>query len=221
MDPKNPGVVLDDNLANEEVNLSDDEKTALQQDTSKKFETVAAQKAHFREVARKEKEKRVQLEQENARLIAEAAAKTPPAPVTPPDPAAPPALQADAETAARKVAMELRRDEAILALPEDKRGSVTDFYNALTVGKNVDVTNISDFLGAAMRAAGVTPPTNSSNRIISNSNGNIPPREAPGPTAEQIDFARKVGNDPAQVYGDKADFSALDNAEKFVGKPNS
>jgi hypothetical protein len=205
--PSNTGA--DTTAINEEVKFEDDELNTIEETTSKKIKTLDAQKRHWREKAQRAEDEARKATQELSELKAKNS--PPPAPVSAPQPI-------DVETAARKVAMDMERDKMIMGLPEDKRGSVKEVYTAITAGKTVDISNLNDYMETAMRAVGIDPRVNTSHRITSSSHGSVPPTTPPGPTKEQVELAQKLGNDPEKVYGQKADYSRMANAEKFMDK---
>lgn len=200
--------VQDENLANQDVVISDEEKSTLEDTTSSKIETLIHQKKWWREKAQKA------LQEVN-----ELKAKVTPPPVAPPvSESIPVAQSAEVEAVARRVAMEMKRDELLAVFPEDKRGSVKEVFTALTAGKQLDNSNLNVYLEVAARAVGVEmAKMNSANRILSSSPGSIPPRTLPGPTPEQVALAQRLGNDPSKVYDPKLDLSHMANAEKFFG----
>lgn len=205
MDNQNPNPGGDNTPTNDKV-LSDEELNNLsEEELRKQLKTTMYQKLHFREKFSKAEEELQKLKGANT---------PPPTPVTPP--AVTPAAQpVDVEAAARKVAMDMKRDEMLVGVPEDKRETVKEFYNSITQGKQIDVTNIGTYFQAAMRAGGVEPTVSNANKIISSSSGAVPPRTMPGPTPEQIALANKLGNDPSKVYGEKVDTSGMLNPDKF------
>lgn len=142
-------------------------------------------------------------------------------PVPPPAPTPGPALPTtpDMESIAKKVLIETERDRMLATLPEDKRESVKEIFTAITANKEVNTINLGSFLEASARAVGVDTRGNNFNKIISGTGGAVPPRSAPGPTKEQIEFAKKLGNDPEKVYGKEVDFSHMANAQKFLKDP--
>lgn len=205
MDNQNPNPGGDKTLEHDKV-LSDDELNNLsEEELRKQLKTTMYQKLHFREKFSKADEELQKLKGSN---IVPPATVVPPAPVTTVQPV-------DHEAVARKVAMDMKRDEMLLGIPEDKRESVKGFYDAISNGKQVDITNIGTYMQAAMGAAGIAPTVNSANRVISSSPGAVPPRTMPGPTPEQVALAQRLGNDPAKVYGKEVDLSGMLNPEKF------
>jgi len=147
-------------------------------------------------------------------LLKELTTSAPPAPVVTPPVADP---QVDVEKAARKVAMDMKLEEYLGSVPEDKRATVKEFYGSITTGKEIGISNFNDYMSAACRAAGVEVQSRSAHRINNFASGAVPPTSKPGPTPEQIEMAKRAGLDPNEVYGDKADFSNLLNAHKFIG----
>ena len=211
MDPQDPNMVNQipnsdpDNTGKNDKVLTDDELNNLSEEELRaQLKTVQYQKVHWREKAQKANQDLETL-------------KKPAAPPEPnPAPTPQPVVQSvDVEAAARKVAMDMKRDEMLTDVPEDKRATVKEFYDSLSTGKQIDVSNIGTYMQAAMRAAGLEVKTGNANKIISSSSGAVPPRTMPGPTPEQIELARKFGQDPAKVYGEKVDTSAMLNPEKF------
>lgn len=187
-----------------EVVFTDQEKAAMDTELAKKVATLTAQKIHQRT-------KREEAEKALNELKTQSMQKAP-------DPAQSVVVPStvDVAQAAKKVVMDIERDKLIASFPEEKRSSVREIFTALTAGKEVDATNISSFIETAGRAVGVELNVNNSNKIISTSGGNLPPRTPPGPSKEQIGFAKMIGNDPEAVYGQNADFSRLAGADKFV-----
>jgi hypothetical protein len=200
---------LDENQLNQEVELSEEEKLNPGEKTSKKISSLIAIKQYWREKALKAIQDAETFKKELDTLKNS----------TPTPPTNPPVNDATAvEVAARKVAMDMRKEEFLTEVPEDKREVVKDFYNSLTAGKEVTIQNFSGYMSAAMRAAGVEQRQFSSHKISTHASGSIPPTQKPGPTKEEVDMARKAGNDPEKVYGEKVDFSNLLNADKFIDK---
>jgi hypothetical protein len=203
LDPDNTG-------KNDEVIISDEELELLDEDTSKKIKTLSAQKKHWREKAVN------QASGKSYRELYEESKKATPPPVTPPaNSEVPPVQTVDAEAVARKVAMEMKREEYLGSLPEDKRNTVKEVFNSITTGKELNVQNFNDYMSMACRAVGVETNQNISGRITSFASGSVPPTNKPGPTPEQAELAKKAGLNPDEVYGEKVDYSNMLNAHKF------
>lgn len=196
--------------SNEDVDLTDDELSLLDEDTLKKVKSLSAQKRHWR--------KKAEIAEEKIKNFP----STSPAPsAAPVPPVSAPAPQVDVEKAARKAAMDLKREEHLATLPEDKRGTIKEVFDSLTSGKEVTLGNFNSYMTMAMRAAGVEPKSSFSHHITSAANGAVPPVSKPGPTKEQVEMAQKAGIDPNKVYGEKADFSNMLNAHKFVDQKSN
>lgn len=192
----------------QEVEISEDELALLDDDTTKKVQTLSAQKAHFREKAKK-------LEEELKGLREKVKSSE-----QPPSPAPASSQTPSAEEAAKRAILALRVEEDLSQVPDDKKATVKEFYSSLTSGKNLDIASHNTYLEAAKRAAGIVVTQGRSHHIYSSAaSGSVPPVAPPGPTPEQIRLARLAGNDPNKVYGKEANYSDLHNAERFL-KPS-
>lgn len=192
------------NENDQDFEFSAEELEALDDKAKQAILTLGAQKKHWRTKA-KENEAKI-----------EALKNTPP-PVVPPVITQPP-VAADPEAVVRKIIIEDKLKESLASIPEDKRASVTEVYKSLTAGKPVDSATFQSYFGMALNALGVQGRTTSSHQITTGANGAIPPKTPPGPSAEDIEMAKKAGNDPAKVYGPDASMEGLHNAERFIAK---
>jgi len=145
----------------------------------------------------------------------------PETPVLPPVPPPAPIVEntdEKIEKITQKVLVDNKKSEFLIGVPEDKRTSVDEIFKSLTVGKDITVQNINSYFEMAVKAIGIEKETVSFNKINSLANGSVPRDSKPGPTPEQIALAKKLGNDPNEVYGEKVDYSSMAGAEKFIGK---
>jgi hypothetical protein len=193
----------------QDVVITDDELALVDDDTAKKVQSLSAQKAHFRDKAKKAEDKLKEAEAKLASLQ----------PVTQPI-NTPPQAQASVgvEEAAMRALISLKAQEELGFISEDKRATVKEFYGSLTAGKNLQASDVNTYMEAAKRAAGVTSSGRTHHSFTSNASGSVPPTTLPGPTPEEAEMARRAGNDPNKVYGKDANYSGLHNAEKFIGR---
>ena len=214
LDPKghqDPNLDPDNTGENDtDVEISEEEIEHLDEETSKKIKTLMAQKAHWRKKAKEALEKKEEPQKPNVEPKL-----TEPEPALQPAPESEPKVQ-DPEKVAKDAAVYLKKSEYLSSVPEDKRATVDEFFKSITAGKDITPDNFNNYMEASCRAAGVEPGKNTYHSINSSASGAVPPTEAPGPTKEQQEAARKAGNDVDEVYGEKTDFSNMLNAEKFV-----
>jgi hypothetical protein len=215
-DPQRPNATpgADDTALNEDVDLTDDEQATLDEGTKTKIGTISFQKKRWRDKA---KQAEADLEAYKTAHPAQPAPAAAPAPVAP---TAKPNEQptVDVDAAVRKARIEEVKQEHLDEIPEEQRKQVEDTFNSLTVGKTITTREVGDYVAAAARAVGVEPPRRTSvNRIISAGGGSTPPKGRPSPTKEQVEIARKMGNDPEKVYDEKkVDYSSMVGADRIL-----
>jgi hypothetical protein len=192
----------------QDVEITADELALVDDDTAKKVQSLSAQKAHFRDKAKKAEDKLKEAEAKLASLQ----------PNTPPPVTTPPVLSGNVEEAAMRALINLKAQEELGFVPEDRRATVKEFYGSLTAGKNLQASDVNTYMEAAKRAAGITSSGRTHHSFVSSASGSVPPTSAPGPTPEEVEMARRAGNDPNKVYGKEANYAGLYNAEKFIGK---